>query len=372
MINKHLEHVEDLLFTEEDPLVPLQILEKTFQFLCGDVVDDYTISTKWDGSPAFICGKDPENGKFFLGTKSVFSGKVNYDYGDIVKNHEDIGLRRKLQHLYSRLKYYPWSGIYQGDLLWNGIEGYYLTGENQFKPNILKYKIPSNGIFSFLGVVFHTKYSGTKLSKLEASLVSKSPIEYPNTLYLSVINPSIKSLKEPIVSELEINKVSDLNYALEFIKYLPIDVLKEFQTNKKLLALFHKYRNILIKFRTPTSVNHLAFINFLKEEFAIHRFVLKTQKGKLKCDAELDNILKILNPFYLDLIFEYYFLLDTIKLRLVSYLDRLDTTTKIELPDGTICGHEGYVVEYKGTLCKLVNRNIFSRYNFNTVKDWQV
>ena len=36
-----------------------------------------------------ICGVNPENGKFFVGTKSVFNvnPKINYTTGDIRKNH---------------------------------------------------------------------------------------------------------------------------------------------------------------------------------------------------------------------------------------------------------------------------------------------
>ena len=31
------------------------------------------MTVKWDGAPAIICGVNPENGKFFVGTKSVFN-----------------------------------------------------------------------------------------------------------------------------------------------------------------------------------------------------------------------------------------------------------------------------------------------------------
>ena len=59
MINKHIEH----------PETPLT----------GDlsVLDAFTAeqyySVKIDGSPAIVWGTNPENGKFFVGTKSVFN-----------------------------------------------------------------------------------------------------------------------------------------------------------------------------------------------------------------------------------------------------------------------------------------------------------
>ena len=40
-------------------------------------------------SPAIFCGINPDNGKFFVGTKGVFNAnaKLNYTDDDIDKNH---------------------------------------------------------------------------------------------------------------------------------------------------------------------------------------------------------------------------------------------------------------------------------------------
>ena len=42
------------------------------------------MSVKWDGAPAVVCGVNPDNGKFFVGTKSVFAknAKINYTKSD--------------------------------------------------------------------------------------------------------------------------------------------------------------------------------------------------------------------------------------------------------------------------------------------------
>ena len=48
---------------------------------------DTRVTVKWDGSPAIICGINPENGRFFVGTKSVFN-KVN---PKISYSQEDVG-----------------------------------------------------------------------------------------------------------------------------------------------------------------------------------------------------------------------------------------------------------------------------------------
>ena len=55
------------------------------------------LSVKWDGAPAVIFGTDPETGKFFVGSKSIFNKnpKVNYTHDDIKENHTG-GLAEKL------------------------------------------------------------------------------------------------------------------------------------------------------------------------------------------------------------------------------------------------------------------------------------
>ena len=59
-----------------------------------------SISTKWDGAPAIICGRDPVNHRFFVGTKSVFNKvnpKVCYDDTDIDRYYQAEILRNKLK-----------------------------------------------------------------------------------------------------------------------------------------------------------------------------------------------------------------------------------------------------------------------------------
>ena len=80
MPNKHLEHLEDSIF--DGRRVAVAAIKDTL--LCSKV------SVKWDGAPAIVFGTNPENGKFFVGTKSVFNKvkvKINYTNEDIDKNH---------------------------------------------------------------------------------------------------------------------------------------------------------------------------------------------------------------------------------------------------------------------------------------------
>ncbi len=60
--NLHLEHPEDMILSGH-----LEVLD-WFSAISN-------ISVKMDGAPAIVWGTNPENGQFFVGTKSVFNKK---------------------------------------------------------------------------------------------------------------------------------------------------------------------------------------------------------------------------------------------------------------------------------------------------------
>ena len=82
MKNTHLEHLEDNILNGGS-----QGGREAVAFLrsLGDMLDqgasEARVTVKWDGAPAIICGVNPDNGRFFVGTKSVFnkvSPKISY------------------------------------------------------------------------------------------------------------------------------------------------------------------------------------------------------------------------------------------------------------------------------------------------------
>ena len=118
--NTHLEHLEDDIINNgfEGGKNAIAFLEALNGMLAGNSTSKVNVTTKWDGAPAIVCGPSPENGKFFVGTKSVFNKtpKVNYTIQDIRNNHEGPVaniLRECLQYL-SGL---GMKEILQGDLM---------------------------------------------------------------------------------------------------------------------------------------------------------------------------------------------------------------------------------------------------------------
>ena len=76
-LNTHLEHLEDELlnFGHQGAERIINFISGLKSSLEGHSDQAYNITTKWDGAPAIICGRDPSDGRFFVGTKSV--GNVN-------------------------------------------------------------------------------------------------------------------------------------------------------------------------------------------------------------------------------------------------------------------------------------------------------
>ena len=151
MKNLHIEHPEDSILTGD-----LSVLD-AFQ-------SDNHFSVKIDGSPAIVWGTDPENGKFFVGTKSVFNKrtpKVNYSIQDIERNyplHTDFELNSILIRCFNCLPRIGFEGrVFQGDFIGYG-------GYRDYKPNAISYTFAE---VQNVGVVVapHTEYKGAHLRR---------------------------------------------------------------------------------------------------------------------------------------------------------------------------------------------------------------
>ena len=122
----HLEHPEDMIL-EGDLSV--------FDALYGTA----NISLKIDGCPAIVYGTNPENGKFFVGTKSVFNKKkkmICYTVEDIFNLYNEETHSSLIEVLVMCLMYLPKvDGIIQGDFIGFG-------GSNVYRPNTLTYTFP--------------------------------------------------------------------------------------------------------------------------------------------------------------------------------------------------------------------------------------
>jgi hypothetical protein len=177
--NKHQEHFEDLILTGD-----LSVLD----FFNGD----YEVSLKIDGSPAIVWGTDPANGKFFVGTKSVFNKvklKINHSHEEIDANHSG----NVAQILHCCLDSLPRTeNIYQGDFI--GFQG-----SKEYKPNTITYQFPEVITQSII-IAPHTKWSTD--GELKDAYVSGSAPFFNDTDSVKFVQPCVDFVR---VNPLDVN-----------------------------------------------------------------------------------------------------------------------------------------------------------------------
>lgn len=176
---KHLEHAEDHVINAgaEGFSHAYHNLKDVHDRLSGKS-NDTKVTMKYDGSPSVVFGRHPENGKFFVASKSAFNKnpKINYTHEDIERNHGHApGLVEKLKAALDHLpKVTPKKGVYQGDIMHTHHDVHESGGKVHFTPNTITYSADKNSphgkaaLRSKIGVAVHTKYNGKNLEDMKA------------------------------------------------------------------------------------------------------------------------------------------------------------------------------------------------------------
>ena len=149
----HLEHIEDIVITDgyEGGKAVVEYFRGLLLTLKGTSSEAMSVSVKWDGAPAVVCGTNPDNGKFFVGTKSVFAqnAKINYTKRDIANNHGTDDLGQKLLKCLVHLKKLNITNVVQGDLLFTDDDIVRKNIDSKphltFNPNTITYAVPEGG-----------------------------------------------------------------------------------------------------------------------------------------------------------------------------------------------------------------------------------
>ena len=393
--NTHLEHLEDDILNQgsQGGKNAIAFLRELGDFLYRQK-SNITITTKWDGAPAVVCGTDPQTGKFFVGTKSVFAitePKICYTIDDITKFYGlDGQLAQKLRKCLIHLKNLDITGVLQGDLLFTN-DKYHkiINGENviTFRPNTITYAVPTNTTLgkeidnAELGIVFHTRYTGPSIPEMSASfgvdvdkltkdsnvavfsstfrdvtgVANFGPIQYRN--YIAAVNRAEGSLRQ----------------ASNFL-----DILRETGSSKFMMAtLFKQYFNTYIKsgagVRNTRDVarNFAGYYTKLLNKEILSKKTKTAQDKYLQMKKEgLAFISKNENAIYMTV--ASYINLQTAKKMVINQLARVNTLgTFLKTDDGyKVTAPEGFVAIKDGAALKLVDRLEFSRANFTIAKNW--
>ena len=395
--NTHLEHLEDEIINNgtKGAKTSIEFLKSIKKMLQGGKGGS-SISVKWDGAPAVFCGTNPENGKFFVGTKSIFNAtpKINYTNADIKRNHGGA-LADKLMIALKYLSKLGIKGILQGDLLFTSSDKKTATVDGQksiiFTPNTITYAVPvvKSGFFGSslydnikkaqIGIIFHTSYSGKTMKGLSASfgasvsgLKKNKSIFFDDAMYKQSADPGFSSSEETAFDNIIKMAEGSAYKAGAFI-----DKIKKDKGPLSLGIQLKTFFNTFIRQGTKIEGTSRLVNNFevyfrgkIKKEIDSK----KTQAAKQKYEEILEVGMKILRPNKEGLYFAIatYITLQSAKAVLLRKLNTIQSIGSfLRTNNGyKVTNPEGYVAIKGSGAVKLVDRLEFSQANFNMAKNW--
>ena len=299
---KHIEHPEDSILTGD-----LSVLDW--------FTAESKISLKIDGSPSIVWGTNPETGKFFVGTKSVFNKikkKINESVDDIIRNHPDKELQKILTICFHNL---PRTGkIYQGDFIGSG-------GDDWYKPNTIGYLFPHK--------------------------INHNIIVAPHTVYDVLGNTLLDTVAKPLEHTLFSN-YDDVLFVQCNSQYNLTNQIKDFSNFAKQMAQMVDFVTVAKSKTIKKTINHCIRVgnDFTEKELQLISDVHNV-------DINLMRLWKLVKNIKEDALS-------------VCSNDAWFTT----YDDNDEIDGEGYVMWNEYGTFKLVNREKFSRLNFLSSKSW--
>ena len=299
---KHIEHPEDSILTGD--------LSALNWFTTKS-----KISLKIDGSPSIVWGTNPESGKFFVGTKSVFNKikkKINESIEDIERNHPDKELQRILTICFHNLP--RTERIYQGDFIGFG-------GDDWYKPNTIGYLFPHK--------------------------INHNIIVAPHTVYDVWGNTLLDTVAKPLEHTLFSN-FDDVLFVQCDSQYNLTNQIKDFSDFAKQMAQMVDFVTVAKSNTIKKTINHCIRVgnDFTEKELELISDVHNV-------DINLMRLWKLVKNIKED------------ALSVCSNNAWFTTYDDNDEIDG-----EGYVMWNKYGTFKLVNREKFSRLNFLSSKSW--
>ena len=388
--NTHLEHLEDDIINRgsEGGENAVNFLKAVRNMLAGSGKGT-NMTVKWDGAPAIICGVNPENGKFFVGTKSVFNvtPKINYTSRDIAKNHSGV-VADKLNVCLANLSRLRIKGILQGDLLFtNDLKAINIDGEKMvsFTPNTITYAVPMSSdlgrriMKAKMGIVFHTSYSGKAMNKLSASFGTVTGSSNRNVFLASAGYKSTAVMfdkRELSKFDAQIRMAEgSLKRAKPILDLISKNIKEETSVGYRLKTYFNYYIKNSNAGMDKVSVMQQQFRDYYENYINMEIDARKTPRGKEKfIKAKKENLRFIdRNKQALYFAIASHITLGNAKNTLLQKMSQIQSIGNF-LRTSTgyrVTAPEGYVaVDSVAGAIKLVDRLEFSRQNFTMPKGW--
>ena len=390
----HLEHIEDIVITDgyEGGKAVLEYFRGLLLTLKGSSSEAMSVSVKWDGAPAVVCGTNPDNGRFFVGTKSVFAknAKINYTKKDIASNHGTEELGQKLLKCLVHLKKLNITGVVQGDLLFTDDD---ITRKNiggkphlTFTPNTITYAVPEGSELSKqidvakVGIIFHTTYVGESLADMNAqggadvaNFTKSNDVFFDNATYKDVSGSAKFTDEETKQFYNGIEKLEGL------LSNVPRNLSAVLGQNQDFIPTFQLYINAMVKQgQLPNDANKFlqGFKKFYADRIQKQIAGLKAQKALQLRQDKMKQMPVFLNRAKnpLQAMLTFYKAVQTMKAFVLKKMNQAMAIGSFSQTDSglEVTEPEGFVaVDKSGNAVKLVDRLGFSRRNLTAVSKFK-
>ena len=393
--NTHLEHLEDDIFNSGTAGVTnsINFLKSLRDMLTeGDGGTSMKVTTKWDGAPAIICGRDPQSQRFFVGTKSVFNKtdpKIVYTEADADRFYPGQTVGGILKNCLQRLSTLPIDGVLQGDLLYQKTPStIMLEGKRtySFRPNTITYTIDVDSELgekvgkSKLGIVFHTEYTGRTMQDLQAGfgadvsgLQGKPDVAVFSSEFTNVGGTANLTMVEKAnVNRNILAAERNLRSGSAFVKGIQGVGKGPFT----LPALFKVYFNQVVREGKvpPANIMSKQFCCFIDSKFNAEIGKKKTAKSRVEWMKRRNEAVRYINTnrSSMNSALDGFKNLMDAKVMIINKLTKIKSVGTFLEEEGGLraTNPEGFVAIKDGAALKLVDRLEFSRANFTAAKDW--
>ena len=393
--NVHLEHIEDEVLNRgvSGARDAINFLRSLRDMLAGNSDSKVNVTTKWDGAPAIFCGINPENGKFFVGTKGVFNAnpKLNYTDADIDANHASEGLNKKLKQALRYLPKLGIKGVLQGDMMFTkgDINKQVIDGTSYitFQPNTIVYAVPSDSklatamLAAQVGVVFHTSYTGKTMADMKASfnidiknLSTTKDVWFRDAYFVDAAGTAS-------FTKAETNEITGvLASAGRLFQTINPMTMNRIAASDTILTFIKTFNNTKVRSGEAikdTGKHTVELIKWVEDKLNKEILAAKKAETKAKRQTEKNEMMRFFrgNSNELKKIFDLQNDIVDSKNMIINKLQQIQQVTGsfLKTDDGyKVTNPEGFVAvdKLKGNAVKLVDRLEFAHANFNAAKNW--
>ena len=397
--NLHMEHIEDEIinYGVDGGRAAINFLRSLRDMLAGNARSSVNMTVKWDGAPAVFAGTDPEDGKFFVGKKSVFNVEPQlYKTNDDIDEYTSGALNSKFKIALAEFPKLGIEGVLQGDLMFtDDVETTTIDGTkyHTFQPNTIVYAVPVDSDLgqqikkAKIGVVWHTTYSGKALQDMKASFGADiRKLKKPSSVWMDDATYKDTSGRATFTAKETDQITAILSQVGKTFQRINAPMLKRFlnlqnsMTGGLVGASLKTYNNSKVRAGEKISNPKQHARGYVKwVEMSLQKQIDKAKsiKGKEKYTNIQKEYVREVNKHVNNLtqVITFQNLLVDAKMQIVKKLNSVKglTDTFIKTANGfKVTNPEGYVAidRVSGGAVKLVDRMEFSFNNFTAIKAW--